>query len=620
MIINPRTLIGLLTLILFNSQILYGFPQDDSNKTKVVKSKKYNYLIEIPVSLSYDENQKEAEAFNATRANPYLEVMVFTDLRGIESEINAKDLAQHIINEFKKTFKKEQKAKLKEKTINGLKGFEFSLEGDLTGTPMILHYWVCCHNGFHYRVIVQGESKRIKELEKEKEKILSTFKPLDPKKIQHIDKERLFGLYKSKHFGFEIDLRKTQWIKKEKASRKMNGEIHGIYSDQYFFIFTPLYVGDLGAASENIQKALLQWHQRAYVIERKILKTGTLNEMKWNIRELVHFINDRQLKTRYTIFLGKDVAYLASFHAFPSPNGNFEGFEEAADSFFKAIKVPQGGKYNINRSQLTPSELHFQSMMVNVLGVFAFQRGEFQQAIKFFDVAIRHQPHNAQYVINKMFTHNRLGQHEEAAKFFDQPNLPDWKNNELDSWKAFHFYRSFRHDEASKVYESLFKRGYRNDGAFHAYLSILTFNKEWKTAYKALKAYSNKNNTEMIQTLWADTKFTEGKKEEAHQRLDAQLKKNFSIDVALMKLGFYQRDNDYKSAHKKVQEFIKAKPRLPMLYREKADIERSLKRIPDAIQSIKKAIELDPKNEGYKAFLKHLEERKKSQESEEESS
>src|SRR5439155_16500585 len=154
--------------------------------------------------------------------------------------------------------------------------------------------------------------------------------------------------------------------------------------------------------------------------------------------------------------------------------------------------------------EFTAREKKTQGFALNQAGLFHFNSGDYEQALRLFRAASRANREESLCVINALLAWRHLDRPKEALDFLDAQPASISTLSAVRAQQAYFQANSSLTDQALTNYARLFAEGYRNDGHFGEYANLLMLQRQYDVALSAVEKYLKTEDSVPVRLLEAE--------------------------------------------------------------------------------------------------------------------
>ena len=259
------------------------------------------------------------------------------------------------------------------------------------------------------------------------------------------------------------------------------------------------------------------------------------------------------------------------------------------------------------KAETTDRELKTQGFVLNQAGLFHMNLGEHEQALPLFCAAARANSEESVYVLNALYTWQRLDRPKEALAFLEKEAPAVLAIPAVRANQAYFQAQASLTDESITNYAGLFAGGYRDDSHFTEYINLLIDGKQYDRAQAEVHKYLDTEDSVAARLLEAQICRQEQDLPKAVSLLKTLRDKapsNSQVAGALAET--FIQAGQYSEALTVSQELIKDKGRSAYACTLKGRSELGLKWYREAKDSFADAARLAPANKDIRAFLNYV--------------
>ncbi len=169
-------------------------------------------------------------------------------------------------------------------------------------------------------------------------------------------------------------------------------------------------------------------------------------------------------------------------------------FEEIAEKAL-ATFTPSAEALWDSTATLPPALRESHADLFNQLGEYFHNANDWNNALKYFAKAWKINPNKKYILTSALDSLNRLHRPKQGlALIYSVKNKEIAKSPNVEAWKAWFLYKTGAFKDSARVYGELFKKGYRGDTDFRAYVKSLARLKRWSDIRDTAQEYDSTGN------------------------------------------------------------------------------------------------------------------------------
>jgi tetratricopeptide (TPR) repeat protein len=573
---------------------------------RVIEFGDLNFRYRFPGKpyVEFDAKSLNPDAsFAMLRRNPGIYFIIIGEKIGLENGLKTQDLVKLGKANIESASSSCSFSEEREYTANNCTGINFHAEATMSGKALFYAFWAFQKNGYAYQFSVFGKKSDKEKIISESLDLYSNFEQIEPDQIYYAQDSEPFGLYQSDHFGYTIDLTKTQWTGWQKIAEDFpRADVGAHLGDGVFAFVMPVCYGGSKPHLDILNQILFNNAEFGYPVnglkgQRPIQEAGMQGY------DIAYLQAETGYDVRAKILAGSGIGYLVATWA----KNDLPDKEKIFEQFFSSIRFSsQAG--SCQKIDLLPAEKkQKQAPLINMLGLAYNDSKQYEKSLAYFRMASRWNPGSTTYLANCLDSFNRLGQHTEALEFLDAHGSGQPYTEEILSWKAWHLKESTRFDESLAAYGKLFSGDYKNDEDFMAYVRVLANKERWAKLETVFDSYLKDNKSIDLHLEQVRVLQKQNRHEDAIQKLLAfQRSVAFNTKIAYAFIQSYNAIEQPRNALEITKELIDKGYASSDAYYYKGDAEYRLKWYREAKKSLEKASELAPRDEEIKSYIKHV--------------
>ncbi len=575
------------------------------NDTAPIVNPDLNFTMEVP-GKPYAKIKPETinpyAKLAFMRGKPQIFYMLIPERIGIDQGMKTQDLYEIAQAALKGGSTRLKIGPLSKKQINGMNGLYCISDATVNNQDVSYVHWVCSTNGFSYQQIAFSKIKDKALLIKEAEKLFSAFKQIDRNTVCYSQGSIPLEHYESGQFGYALNLPQTSWLKWSDVNKTIPGaDIGGKTGDNgAAFIISPISLEQFHPGDEAIIAAFLQ----SLAIDRDDQTLSLLSDRQYISFHDYIFAYSRTKKGssinyRIKISVGPTAAFLISVWADKKNSAIDRFFEQIADSiqYIKPRPFSDSQRFDSHGKKVMAD-------IVNRVGIIFENNQNYEQAAKYYPLAIAFDPADEIFWDNAMKIFNHQKKHEQAVGLLKKYAQTSRLSNNTLAWFAWHLGQTGSKSEAVEKYQQLFSSGYTNTEDFKYYMQLLVESGELKAVDPAYEAYLKQEENPKLRLHQAQTWYGQKQFEKALSVLDKLDQK--SPDIIIERIYNLQELGRHREAMELCSLLISKNTHAGDGYYLKGKSEYFLKWYTKAKTSFEKSLAYFPGNTTINGYLKEL--------------
>ena len=495
-------------------------------------------------------------------------------------------------------------------TLAGQPAAEFWANGEVEGRPRTFVYRTLAHNGFLYQLITNSSLHDAAELKPYLIDFYQRFRLLDPTRVSSRVKVRPLREYASAWFGYHLKLTSgATWGTWEGVAKSVEeAETGGLHGNKAAFAVVPLrFVAGRPPLTTLRQVALAALgfdHDDASVkaLDSPHESMPGVMAQTWSAARSV---DGEHWDYRLRILSTDSQAWFVWVWA----GGEKPPTQALADQVFASMTIdprPLAADGQAPPAPLPERLATAQVWLINQLGL-AYQRQR-QRAVAcdLFVYAQGRAPDRLPYLLNALECLNRQGAHADAAALVEGAPAELKQEPQVRSWYAWHVASGGDKQRGAELFQQLFATGYKDDGDFVAYMSVLEDLNQVDAAVEAWEGYLALRPSIPLRQKMSAFLFRVERHQQAVKMLDEQLVSAFDADLAYARVAHLEELERYSQMLEAVEDLEKRGLQSSDSWYWKGRAQYRLRWYRKAKQSFEQALTLEPQNKSLKEWRDHL--------------
>lgn len=483
-------------------------------------------------------------------------------------------------------------------TAGGVEGLRLSTDATVQGHNFRYVHWVGVSGSFVYQIIVWGEAKQAPAVEAAADKVFGWFSLLE---APAADRGRgAPETLTAPAYGLSLDLTGTRWTSWGTLVQELPDAAFGATGRGAAIAVVPVHLGGADPHPDALASALLSRLDFDYP-GPDVQPAGSLDQGGVEGQEFTasRRANGQSFEYRIRVVRAENIAYLVAARQKAGTRAEPSLTEMLDRVKFEAPKVVPEGP-----AGMAPLERSRHGMVFNGLGLFAYQNGQYRQALEGFMKAAEWSPGDPVMLANALRALEHLEPDEETIAFL-RPRIGTFpSNHDLRARWAALLSGADDAEGARAAYASLFSDGFRDQGSLADYVGLLIDAGNTDAAEKAVARYGGKNPS---RTLRAQVLTARGDEDGAMDLLRAGLtSKPVDTDAAFLLLRLAIEAERHTEVIETCGALAAAGYASADLHAVRGDAEAALGRLAEAKASYEQAARVDPTNPKWRDGLRVL--------------
>jgi tetratricopeptide (TPR) repeat protein len=393
--------------------------------------------------------------------------------------------------------------------------------------------WLGAKGGYLFQLVTSGRAKYADRLDERHRQMLAGFRVIDQSAIVYSQGRTPIDEFTSQDFGYEIDLSGAPWLQTSGEIDFLSAaELAATLKNEAAIAVVPIRLPvrevdleDLATVMASSLVSELDLAKRTELVERPA-DAGGVEEISFHYQ--VAPAPDAKVSYRFRFLRQEDRAVMGV----GLTDGKRPATVAAIDDALATLRFVDHGANKISNQCGSDEQQLGRGLILNELGLLAFQQQRKLLSIACFEEAIKLQPASAAAMLNYAHVLAETGQLEEAILQLEKSLDKYEENHRLQEKLASLLYEAGDHERCADTLQRLLASGYRSEDA----LAILV------GTYMKLEKYD-----EAISTI--DHYLQDGPSPEATQLKAVLLSKTGDHDgaIALLEEVRRQRPRDASS-------------------------------------------------------------------------
>ncbi|MEM8945566.1 MAG: tetratricopeptide repeat protein [Planctomycetota bacterium] len=423
------------------------------------------------------------------RKKPEVWFMVIAEKFGAENAFGNEALAEVAEANLRAGASQVRISKKRGEQVAGLDGIRFEADANVDGRSLSYSNWSATYNGFAYQLVAFSQSMNRQSLHEAALELCGKFRLIDPGRVAHAEGVDALGKYVSKPWGYRVDFSADSgWVAAPRDTFEVQAaDMIGIKTVEGYQVSFGVIPIELPTPDVNAAETLA-------VMAASLFNMGNKSRLRQQVVEYdgIWFKGSEvagtqrssraQFGYRMRLIVQNQRAYLMAGWWPPECGSADRVVQKMLDT--SGFMSPQG---TIDRPGETRS--HAVALVLNELGINAYSKGDYLQAIAYFEAALENR-NDPQMVENLVDAYFEVKKYREAESKLDGylENLPD--NFALRSLKAALCQHREDFDSARTVYEKLFLDGYDDEEELLTYLNLAAESEDYEAAVSVLQTFN----------------------------------------------------------------------------------------------------------------------------------
>lgn len=342
------------------------------------------------------------------------------------------------------------------------------------------------------------------------------------------------GEYFSPRFSYSVELSGTPWKRWESLAELVpEADWGALLEPRGRFLVIPLLLGDLQPRLEALDHALLARLGIAYPSDALVdFRPIEHERASGHAFRLVREVSGAENVYHVWVLRRKGCAYLAAAWIERASTPAESTDESALDDALAHVSFDEAVP-SFDAAELGPQQRQAHGVMYNDLGQFAVEARDYAGSISFFERAFELRPDDPTVLSNLVNARVELKQYAEALDELDRHMNHFADQADLRAGRAFLLAELGKTDEALAAYAALFAAGYREEGPFTRYVTLLEQQDRTAEALAAVEKFLETKQSFAIRRMQAALYHQHGEHDRAIDSLTAlQQGRPFSAELA----------------------------------------------------------------------------------------
>lgn len=452
--------------------------QQTRSESDYVVNEEFNYRFanpERPWSPMDPEKLNPAAKTSYFKPRPSSFIMILPEVFGVETLLTTDTLIEVVRANLYGVATDVQFTDIIDETVNGIPGKRVSATCRIAMSDVAYSYWATTYNGYGYQVIAAIQDGSVEQAEKLGKQITQNFEILDKEHFAHDDALPLIEPFSDENLNYSIDLTREGWVQwTEGEVEAPEGEFVASFENAMFLFLTSASYETLNPSYQELKLAYLK---NSFFVEEDEIEVHYERQVETEAGPAFEFsftVGNDELKNRVTARIHK----LDNFSVFSSVYFDEDYATEAylkktQDSLDRLRLSPDTPDLLAHRATLNASQHKFQERVLNDIGINYYQRGNYQEAERYFEKSFARTESDSVILGNQILALDHLGEHVKATMLFEEWSDTFTDNYDTISYAAEAYYNADDLQNAERLYSKIFADGYADEDALLEYLNVL---------------------------------------------------------------------------------------------------------------------------------------------------
>ncbi len=535
------------------------------------------------------------------RSNPDIMVMLNGEAAGVELNLDA-----HLLVNFSKVrlltiSPRTVFANEKEETVGGIRGITFEASMPSPEGSQYCLIWVGTRHGYTYELALLGSPSNEQEIGNASRDFRRGLRQIDPKRVSHKPPSEMFTKYKSKAFGYDIDLTGLGWVKVNSTASPMpSAEVCAstVTGSGLLVLAAPMpnRVPDMELLAKSIIACTGLEHNGTEIVRTTPYRFG---DLECREIETSRSIGGKKVLGRMRLICDDRCAYAAFGWSLSEFKEDAVRVKTSLDRF--GVHPHQ----SIDTVQLSVYQREGCANLLNDIGLRYVVRGDLVAALDFFGSSMKLAPSNDACVANYLEVLGKLDRNDEALRFLNERKTTYGNNLRFRVLKARLLAQKGDAAGARGAFAELIADGYTDNAILSAYVDMAVATKAYDEALATVAEVMKKRPTVQVQRLQASLYVLKGESAKAIEMFE-KLHSEFPDDlfVAVDMASAYEHADRYDAAIALTQKLVDSGKQDETLLIVHGRLLLHLCRTAEAKRTFERARELYPGSERVNEMLK----------------
>ncbi len=534
------------------------------------------------------------------RLNPNMLLMLAAESVGVELNPEPQLLAKLSKARLLKLSPQAVFANEKEETVAGVRGRSFEASMISVDGPKYWLVWVGSRNGYCYELAVVGNPYNAQEVNETRRDFCRGLRQIDPQRVAHTAPSEIFTKYKSKAFGYDIDLTGAGWVKMRMAASQIPAAEICLESQNgtgliVLAVPMPNRVPDMDILAKTVVGADVE-SGGTEIVRSTPYQFG---DLQCREIETSRMFDGKKVEGRMRLIADERCAYAVFGWSLSEYKGEAKRVRKAIDEFGVRPHM------TINTANLTPSQRACCANLLNAIGFGYYKNGDLVGSLDFFESSIKFSPTDETCVCNYLEVLAKLDRNDEALRFLDKHKSTYGNNVRLRVLKARMLAKKGDVSGSRRAYGELIDDGYVDDGLVTAYVDVAIASKAYDEAIVRVAKVIEKRPAIQVLRLHAGLYTLKGDHDQAikmFEKLRAEHPDDIGVAVDLA--AAYEQAEQFDAAIELTQKLIESGHQDEPLLLAHGRVLTQQGRMVEAKRVIERARDLYPSSERISEALK----------------
>jgi tetratricopeptide (TPR) repeat protein len=485
----------------------------------------------------------------------------------------------------------------------GLDGVQLDSAAQNQSYHLLYRNWICVTNGYVYQLVAWGNMEDATAVRAKSDELYAAFSLIDFQR-QSPKSANEASDFHSDLFGYNVKLAGSGWRPSPLMAKSITTADFTSwdgYNNVGLFVI-PLCLMDQDPRAEALAQAMTSVLGVAYpgpdIQDEKPITQGELSGVEFGFERPGA---DGKLIYRIKLLQGRQRAYLVGAYYLSQQKDDNKNLEEELQRVeFPVPTTPPPDPV----SQFSERDKHRHGQVFNGLGLFYYNDRQFEKSAVYFQIAFQFERNSPVFLGNVANAYSNAGKRQEALSFLEDNPALLATNQSARAVQAYLQLQLEQVDNSLTNFGALFAEGYRNDGYFVEYVTLLNKARQQDVALAAVDNYLKQSDSAAVRLLQARLYKLKKNFTKAIELLKAQCAKYpYNTELKFALADAYAQAGLYGEAVATCQQLIDAQNDSAAVFYVKGSSEFGLKRYREAKASFEAALKKDPSSAEAKSYL-----------------
>jgi tetratricopeptide (TPR) repeat protein/transglutaminase-like putative cysteine protease len=373
-------------------------------------------------------------------------------------------------------------------TLAGIEGLGFTVNYAERSVDQRRAMWIGSQGGFLFQLITTGRAKNADRLDERHRQMLAGFRVIDQSALVYSQGREPIAKFASKEFGYEVDLSGAPWLQAAGELQILSAaEMAATLKSRAAVAFVPVQIPHDGATIDDVAA---------------VLASGMVDELDEDSRENViaqpaDADGVEELSFNYQLKAPSGAAVAYRFRVLRQGRRAVMGVGLAPAEEAEALQEIEKGlatlRFTGSAEARNDSGASVQQagrgMVLNTLGLLAFDQRRQELSLACFEEAIRLLPNNPTPTLNYAHVLAESGRLEDAISTLEKRIGEFEESHRLQEKLALLLFEAGDHDRCAETLKRLLSDGYRSEEALVILVGVYMKQENYPDALAAVDDY-----------------------------------------------------------------------------------------------------------------------------------